>query len=476
MAIPRQTAAVSASAGGTTASSTTAWTSALLVGSLVVCNITYTGTSNTPSPTVSSVSLGTDTLSAIKTGSNGTGTTGAFANMYAGVVATAGQTTLSVTVSGSTGINATAGEYPGYTVTTDVLPAAATGSSTTPLTAALAPTTGDVLLISAFAAVANTTASAPTNMFEVAKQVGLATGGSGKNAFGAITNVLGDSTLVGKVWYGGVEATQGSGLTAITSETSGVTLAVTGVWVALAAAFKAATNSPGIIIVQGNENTGTTATTATVSLPAAVNKGDLLLIGIRNNNAGNPTANTVVSITDTISTKFVPITTQVVDGGNQFYNQLYMGYAPANAGAGTYSATSTCSMSTTPVCQVLHLTFSAGYSIFIEGQSQGVGGSTTTAETSGSITTIGNALMVVCTQTWGLSAFTMNVPCNIYSNTNGDLQCWQATPAKAAGSYSITGTFSSLAGWTGFVTLSLMLRIGQIPYRRGITRRSHIVR
>jgi hypothetical protein len=215
MALAVQTASIGNS-NATSATNSLAWASNLTIGNLVVCVIALSGSAANPSPTVSSVSLGTDSLNLLSGGtiSNSSSTTGMRVEMWASQVIGGNQKTLTVNVSTAANIQAQAAEYNGgvYTLNLDGIPAVATGNSVTLNTGNL--TTGNTydLLITGIACNSSTGPTSPTNLFteEVGSNQSSAGSGSGSTATGNCGIMLTDFQTAGS----GLFSTGGSQSTA----------------------------------------------------------------------------------------------------------------------------------------------------------------------------------------------------------------------------------------------------------------------
>jgi hypothetical protein len=210
MAVP-QWSAVLSTGSGTSVTSSTAWTTALTVGNLVVVVIGMSGTTNDSSPSVSSVSLGTDSLTLL-TGAkvnNGTGKTGIFVEVWAGRVATASQRTLTVSIGGTVcSIVTYGGEYSGttYSRVLNVVAKTGTGSSTSPSTRASAATSGAIFTLAGFASLSTTDLTVPTSTPSGSTMEAPASGtkhvsggGTGSNASGNVAITLDDLALPNNV-------------------------------------------------------------------------------------------------------------------------------------------------------------------------------------------------------------------------------------------------------------------------------------
>jgi len=200
--IPVQTAFTDI-ANGTQASKPGAWASALTVGNRVIVCIALSGSTNNPSPTVSSINVGTDTLSLVPgaTKSQGSGSTGTRVEVWTGTIVTSGQVALVVNVSTAANIEAVAAEYPGgtYTITLDGSPVTNSGGSgTNPSSGNLSTTNASDLLIFAVgvdASVSPAWATGPTGGFASEISHGLNGGGTGKNSTGPETAILNDQAV-----------------------------------------------------------------------------------------------------------------------------------------------------------------------------------------------------------------------------------------------------------------------------------------
>ncbi|MDE2232853.1 MAG: hypothetical protein KGJ90_01860 [Patescibacteria group bacterium] len=196
MATPIQTAFVQAT-NATSATSSTAWGSNLTVGSQVFVSIGLSGSTNNPTPTVSSVSLGTDSLSKVIAATSGSGSNMAQGELWARTVATSGQKTLTINVSTAANINAVAGEYSGslYTLTLDDTAKSATGSSNPSASVSTTTTNAADLIIATVAYSGAGASSGPTGGFVIELQKGEAGSGNGKSATGSESAVLLDQVV-----------------------------------------------------------------------------------------------------------------------------------------------------------------------------------------------------------------------------------------------------------------------------------------
>lgn len=273
MAIPVQTAKDHINTGTSVA---VVCASALTVGNLVVVTIALSGSTNVPSPTVSSVSLGTDALSLVGAVSNGSGSTGIRSEMWAGAVATASQTTATITVSAAANIEVVVAEYNGYTATLNGAAVTATGSSAAPATGNLTTTNATDLLVAGIASRNSTAGTTPTNSFTIENSEGLSGAGTGKNATGAANIDLLDITKSATGTY-----------------STGDTI-TSAVWATVFAAFKAGT----IVLIQETTASGTTGGPA----PALSNTtaGNALILVYQGQSALPTSTPTVITgITDT---------------------------------------------------------------------------------------------------------------------------------------------------------------------------------